>query len=338
LILAAVFGVSAWLTRSFTDPASFFHVLDHPNERSLHQVPVPRTGGVAMLLALAVGALLLRVNFAWPLQLTWIAAAVGGLGLVSYLEDRRGVKRRYRLLVQTVAAGLLLAGGLLGTRLELPGMSLPLPLALDWAVSLLFILWMINLYNFMDGMDGFAAGMALIGFSTLALFGWQGDDPLFALVSGLIAAAAAGFLIWNFPPARIFMGDAGSASLGLLAAALSLWGSQRGLFPIWAALLVFSPFLADATLTLMHRLVQGERIWEAHRGHHYQRLVQAGWSHRRTVLWGYALMLACGYGALRSPQMNVREQWYLLGAWAIIYALIAFRTRLLERQTGAAPS
>jgi UDP-N-acetylmuramyl pentapeptide phosphotransferase/UDP-N-acetylglucosamine-1-phosphate transferase len=126
----------------------------------------------------------------------------------------------------------------------------------------------------------------------------------------------------------------GSATLGLLAAALSLVGSQRGLFPLWVAWLAFSPFIVDATWTLLRRLHRGERVWQAHRSHHYQRLVLAGWSHRRTVLYAYLLMAACSASAIAAPAMPVPDQWRLLGAWACIYPLIGYRTRLLERQSG----
>jgi UDP-N-acetylmuramyl pentapeptide phosphotransferase/UDP-N-acetylglucosamine-1-phosphate transferase len=195
---------------------------------------------------------------------------------------------------------------------------------------------MVNLYNFMDGMDGFAGGMAVFGFGAMAVLGWQGGDAGFALANAAIAAAAAGFLLFNFPPARIFLGDVGSATLGLLAAALSLLGSQRGLFPLWVAWLAFSPFIVDATWTLLRRLVRGERVWQAHRSHHYQRLVLAGWSHRRTVSLSYVLMAACAATAVAGQGMNAGDQLRLLAAWAIIYGLIGYKVRLVERVSGPA--
>jgi UDP-N-acetylmuramyl pentapeptide phosphotransferase/UDP-N-acetylglucosamine-1-phosphate transferase len=183
---------------------------------------------------------------------------------------------------------------------------------------------MINLYNFMDGMDGFSGGMATAGFSTLGLLGYLGGDNHFASICWLIAAASAGFLVWNFPPARIFMGDVGSSALGFLAAALSLWANRIGLFPLWLAILVFTPFIFDATLTLVRRTLNGERIWEAHRNHYYQRLVQAGWSHRRTVLWEYGLMLLCCSSALVAYHATTLVQWSILAgvAWVCLVAVI----------------
>jgi UDP-N-acetylmuramyl pentapeptide phosphotransferase/UDP-N-acetylglucosamine-1-phosphate transferase len=206
----------------------------------------------------------------------------------------------------------------------LPGIAWKWPPWLGIGVLLLFIIWMINLYNFMDGMDGFAGGMAVIGFGAYAIFGWIGGQPLFFIVSLVICAAAAGFLISNFPPAKIFLGDAGSASLGLLAAGLSLWGARDGLFPLWVALLIFSPFIADATVTLLRRLLKGEKVWEAHRSHCYQRLVQAGWGHRKTLLWEYSLMLACAATGLLVTHRSAETQLFALALWTGIY-LFLFR-------------
>jgi UDP-N-acetylmuramyl pentapeptide phosphotransferase/UDP-N-acetylglucosamine-1-phosphate transferase len=182
----------------------------------------------------------------------------------------------------------------------------------------------------MDGMDGFAGGMAVIGFSTLA---WLGRaDPGFATLCLIVAAASAGFLFHNFPPAKIFLGDTGSTTLGFLAAACSLWGSRVGLFPFWVALLVFSPFIVDATVTLLRRLLRGERIWEAHRTHYYQRLVLLGWGHRRTVLVEYALMLACAGSALLAVRLPPTGQAMMALGWVFIYSLLMRGVGWLERR------
>ena len=333
--LLGTFLISAWLTRSFLASRSFFHVLDHPNERSLHRSPVPRTGGVAILGALIAGGAASAASSGGSLELAWVALGALALGLLSFLEDRYGIPRRYRMLAHVLGGVLLVLAGLGLDRLDLPGASWVLPSALVWPFTLLFVAWMINLYNFMDGMDGFAGGMALIGFAALGVVGWLQQDPVFAWTAWLIAAAAGGFLVWNFPPARIFMGDTGSSVLGFLMAAMSLWGVGRGLFPLWVAVLIFSPFIVDATWTLLRRLLRGERVWLPHRGHHYQRLVQAGWGHRKTVLWSYLLMLTCAATAARGVRMSVADQWFLIGAWTGIYALIGWRVGLIERQAGA---
>jgi hypothetical protein len=176
----------------------------------------------------------------------------------------------------------LLTANLVPGSLALPGLTLPLPAWVAIFFVLLFVVWMINLYNFMDGMDGFAGGMATIGFSALAWLGWA--DAGFAAFCLIVAAASAGFLVHNFPPAKIFLGDTGSIALGFLAAAFSLWGAKDGLFPFWVALLVFSPFIVDATVTSVASPAARRKGLGSAPSHYYQRLVLLGWGHRRTVL------------------------------------------------------
>lgn len=328
------FVVSALLCRRFIRPGSLLHVLDHPNERSLHDTPVPRTGGVALLVGLAVGVLVAVPWVGFPPLLAWVAVGALLLGVISFVEDRFGVQRRIRFIVHILAALLLVPAGLIPAGLVLGDSLVSVPGWFALSLTLLGAVWMINLYNFMDGMDGFAGGMALIGFGALALAGWFGQQPAFTLANGLIAAAAGGFLTANFPPARIFMGDAGAATLGFLAVAMTLWAAQLEVLALWGGLLVFSPFIVDASVTLLRRLLRGERIWQAHRSHYYQRLVQLGWGHRKTVLRGYMLMGVCAASALRSNHLNGREQLWLLAMWAGIYAFIALKVRVLERTAG----
>jgi UDP-N-acetylmuramyl pentapeptide phosphotransferase/UDP-N-acetylglucosamine-1-phosphate transferase len=240
---------------------------------------------------------------------------------VSLLDDLTGLRARTRLLVHLLAAGLLLVGGL----------GLPWGWA-SWVASLLGIVWMLNLFNFMDGMDGFAGGMALAGFGFLGWAGHLAGAGSYALYCWMICAACLGFLIFNFPPARIFMGDVGSATLGLLAAALSLWGVRLQLYPAWFPLLVFSPFIVDATVTLLRRALRRERVWQAHREHVYQRLVQAGWGHRRTVLTEYALMAAAGGSGLWALVHPGRVTLVLV-VWSIAYVMLML---LAERRCGPA--
>jgi UDP-N-acetylmuramyl pentapeptide phosphotransferase/UDP-N-acetylglucosamine-1-phosphate transferase len=258
---------------------------------------------------------------------------------VSFVDDLRSLPVLARLAAQALAAGLLVRGGLAPATLDLPGLAWALPPLAGAALAVGYTVWMANLYNFMDGMDGFAGGMAVFGFGTLAVLGAQAGEAGFALACVAVAAAAAGFLALNFPPARIFMGDVGSSTLGFLAAALSLWGARAGLFPLWAAVLAFSPFIADATVTLFRRLLAGEKIWQAHRCHYYQRLVRLGWGHRKTVLAEYLLMLACALSAVLAARGGLALQWAALAAWAFGYAGLALAVGRLERGAGveAAP-
>lgn len=331
-ILLGTFCVAGLVAFLLTRAGGLIQILDHPNDRSLHSTPTPRTGGLAIWMGIIAGMVLAVLTFGWKTELAWVTGAAFIVGIISFLDDRSHMPARVRLAVHLVAAGLLLIGGLGWRSINLPGIGFELPFGTGQLLSILFIVWMINLYNFMDGMDGFAGGMAVIGFGTLGLLGYLAGDDYYAAVCWVIASASAGFLVWNFPPARIFMGDTGSSALGLLAAALSLWADRAGLFPLWLSVLVFSPFVVDATLTLARRTLKGERIWEAHRNHYYQRLVQARWSHRRTVLWEYGLMLMCSAGALVAFHAPVVVQWFILVGVTSVYLAAILGVRRIEQR------
>src|SRR6185503_20140435 len=171
--------------------------------------------------------------------------------LVSFVDDLRGMPTWLRLLLHLAGAALLAAYVLLPMH--------PLELAL----IVLGIAWLTNLYNFMDGADGLAGGMAVIGFGAFALA--AGVASPLGIAALALASASAGFLAWNFPPARVFLGDAGSIPLGFLAGALGLQGVAAGAWPAWFPAVVFAPFVIDASVTVLRRLFRGERIWRAHR-------------------------------------------------------------------------
>jgi UDP-N-acetylmuramyl pentapeptide phosphotransferase/UDP-N-acetylglucosamine-1-phosphate transferase len=310
-------------------------MLDQPNERSLHSKPVPRTGGIAILASIYLCGLLalsfLGVNALMP----WLATAGLLIAMISYIDDRTSLAPASRIIAHLAAALLLLWGGFGMDVLELPGITWVIPQFFGVFVSAIFIVWMVNLYNFMDGMDGFAAGMAAIGFSALAGLGWLSQDLTFMVLNLIVAAASTGFLVLNFPPARIFMGDVGSSTLGLFAAAFILWGARTGVFPIWIGILVFAPFVVDATVTLLRRIVRGEKVWQAHKSHYYQRLVQLGWGHRKTVLLEYGLMLGCSLTALFIISASIVVQWAALITWSIIFAGIFFWVQQFDARSHA---
>jgi UDP-N-acetylmuramyl pentapeptide phosphotransferase/UDP-N-acetylglucosamine-1-phosphate transferase len=186
------------------------------------------------------------------------------------------------------------------------------------------MIWLINLYNFMDGSDGLAGGMAFIGFSAYGVASFLQQDAQMVLMCGSIATASFSFLLFNFYPARIFMGDVGSVPLGFLVGALGVVGWLRELWPIWFPLLVFSPFIVDATVTLIKRVIRGEKFWQAHNSHYYQRLVRMGWGHRRTALVEYALMLATGASAVLLIRQDLLLTVGTLASWAIFYMIAMF--------------
>jgi UDP-N-acetylmuramyl pentapeptide phosphotransferase/UDP-N-acetylglucosamine-1-phosphate transferase len=184
---------------------------------------------------------------------------------------------------------------------------------------ILGLVWMTNLYNFMDGSDGLAGGMTTFGFGAYAIAaGLQGHAPLMMLAL-CTAAAAAGFLLFNFPPARIFIGDVGSVPLGLLAGAVGLMGWRAGIWPLIFPLVVFAPFVVDATVTLLKRVFRRERIWKAHREHYYQRLILSGWTHRRLAIAEYAVMLICAISGLAIVFVSHAGQVFAVAALGLVF-------------------
>jgi UDP-N-acetylmuramyl pentapeptide phosphotransferase/UDP-N-acetylglucosamine-1-phosphate transferase len=258
-------------------------IQDIPNERSLHSMPTPRVGGLGLMAGVLAGWGLMFQAWVW-----WIVVPLLVLAAVSFFDDIHNLPVKLRLLAQLAAAACMVVGaGVFGAH----GILLALLLTVA-------VVWMINLYNFMDGSNGLAGGMALFGFAFYGIAALMVHQESFALMNFCISAAAAGFLYFNFPSARVFMGDAGSIPLGFLAAAMGLWGWQQGCWAAWFPLLVFSPFVVDASMTLFRRALRGAKVTEAHREHYYQRTIQMGWSHRRLAFVEYGLMLGSGAAAL----------------------------------------
>lgn len=296
-------------------------IQDVPNDRSLHSNPVPRTGGIGLMLGIVAGWSLLAEALPWWV---WLPSLL--LFAVSLLDDMRSLSVRYRLLAHFAAAGLLVAGS-----------GIPVQYGFLVAIALLFIAaWMIDLYNFMDGSDGLAGGMALFGFAGYGMAALLAQDQVLGLVCLTIAAAAVGFLLFNFHPAKIFLGDAGSIPLGFLAAALGIWGWLRGGWTLWFPLIVFSPFIVDATVTLLKRTLRGARITEAHREHYYQRAVQMGAGHRAVALAEYALMLGAGGLALWTRHQVF--PWGALLLCAVVYGLCMLQIDISWKKTNRVAS
>lgn len=339
-----VMSVSWWLSGRLANRESSLFVLDHPNERSLHDQPTPRTGGVAILSGWLCGLVLARwagfsLNgvddsawFGWS-RSAWIVFLTYGVGIVSFLDDWRGVPVAIRLACHLFAALIVVVG----MKLWISVLSLPLLGSVDlgWLaipVSIGFLVWMSNLYNFMDGMDGFAGGMTVAGGGFLAWFGWSAGHGFMFVAAACAAAAAIGFLVYNFPPARIFMGDVGSVPLGFLLGALMLLGVRDRVVEVWASIMLFSPFIVDATVTLIRRAIQGERIWQAHRSHYYQRLVLLGWGHRRTVCVEYGFMALCGALAWGYQVADDRIRLVVLGCWGLLMGLAILGVHFAEQR------
>lgn len=305
--------------------------VDAPNARSMHTLPTPRGGGLGIAAAVFIlgGGWLTFAGSGWMAIVLLIPTAA--IAFVSHIDDRRSLPPLPRFVVHIAAAGGFCFAGHTLNSVTLPGLEISLATGLGVAVTAGILIWFTNLYNFMDGMDGLAAGMGVIGFGSLGLVSAMTGDESGAVLCWIVCGASVGFLLLNFPPARLFMGDIGSSMLGFLAAAIIISSEVRGGFPVWIGLLVFGPFVVDATLTLLRRLLAGKRIWEAHSQHYYQRAARLGLGHRRIVLIEYALMVASGACATFAIRLDTLGQVVLIGGWAVTYVGVMEMIRYLER-------
>lgn len=321
LTLALAVGASWWGTGLVRRFAMARSLLDIPNERSSHSAPTPRGGGVAIVMVVLAG-ILAGAAGGWIRDSIALALVPSGaaVALVSWLEDRRGVPQWIRFLVHLAAAAWvvycfgpieMLGAGRLGV--------------LEAIVTMLGIAWMANLFNFMDGIDGLAAGEALtVGLAAMLLC-WRSGDLEPTWLAALVAAAAAGFLPWNWSPARIFMGDVGAVFLGFMLASLGVLTSHRGDVPALGWLVLLGVFFLDATITLLRRFVRGERWFAAHRSHAYQRAVVGGLTHAQVT---GALLAINAVLALLVWWAVARPHWAGVAYGAALLLLLALYWRV----------
>ncbi|MFL8988882.1 glycosyltransferase family 4 protein [Pseudomonas sp. QLc11A] len=279
-LLVAVVGVSFLATGALRRYALARSLIDIPNSRSSHSVPTPRGGGVAIVLSflVALPALVWTDDMAWPMALALLGAG-GWIAVVGFLDDHGHIAARWRLLAHFVGAiwALLWIGGMA------PINVFGYEISLGWfgyVIGALFLVWMLNLYNFMDGIDGLASVEAICACVGACLVYWIGGHPSLSIPPFVLAMAVLGFLVWNFPPARIFMGDAGSGFLGMVLAVLALHAAWTVPVFLWAWLILLGVFIVDATFTLLRRLLRGDKVYEAHRSHGYQYASRKFGSHR----------------------------------------------------------
>jgi Fuc2NAc and GlcNAc transferase len=281
LIMSAI---AAWvITGAVRRYAVARALMDVPNYRSSHTAPTPRGGGLAIatVVLVSTAALTLGGLVVWT---TGVAVLIGGgaIAAVGWLDDRRHVPARWRAAIQFLAAGWVVYWIGVPDALWMGPWSLPLG-SVGPVLAVVGLVWLTNLFNFMDGIDGLAAGEAVsaasVGGALLLLAGATGV----ALLAWVVAAATIGFLAWNWPPARIFMGDVGSGLLGFLLGTIAMAGATAGAVPLLVWGILLAAFLFDATVTLFRRVFRRERFFEAHRRHAYQRAVQAGYSHLRVT-------------------------------------------------------
>jgi Fuc2NAc and GlcNAc transferase len=283
-------GISLLLTGRIRDYALTRNMLDIPNNRSSHQVPTPRMGGLAIVATFLAGLFFLWAADALPTRdLLALFGACAWVAWIGFLDDRGHIAARWRLLAHFLGAAWSLFW--LGNLPPLPLFGTQVSLGwLGFLLAALYLVWLLNLYNFMDGIDGIAGveaittclgGAVVYSLAVPEGSGWMG--PV------LLLAAVAGFLPWNWPPARIFMGDAGSGFLGLTLGILSLQAAQNAPELFWCWLILLGVFVVDATVTLLRRVLRGEKFYQAHRSHAYQYAAR---------LWGSHRTVTCGVGMI----------------------------------------
>jgi len=287
--VAVATGLLACLTTGALIPIlDHREILDHPNERSSHRIATPRGGGIAVIGSILLAWIVLAQTGTVPSGVFAITFGAVLLAAISWLDDLRGLSAVVRLLAQAAAVAIGV--------FVLPGPQNASHLA---PIGLLWI-WWINLFNFMDGIDGLAGSEAAAIGAGLLLFAsvGAGADPALRALAAAVAGAAIGFLVWNWSPARIFLGDVGSVPLGYVLGFLLLDLAVRGYWKIALVLPLY--FLADATITLARRLLRGERVWQAHREHFYQQAVRRGLGHAsvvKRVIGADLVLIGCGWAA-----------------------------------------
>lgn len=279
-LLAIVVGVSFVATGALRKYALARSLIDVPNARSSHSVPTPRGGGVAIVLSFLVALPVMASMGAigWPAA--WGLLGAGSwVAVIGFLDDHGHIAARWRLLAHFGGAtwALFWIGGMP------PVYVFGLTINLGWlgyVVGAFYLVWMLNLYNFMDGIDGLASVEAISCCVGACLAYWIGGEVSLIVGPLVLIMAVTGFLVWNFPPARIFMGDAGSGFLGIVLGILSLYSAWFNPVFLWAWLILLGVFIVDATFTLLRRLLRGDKIYEAHRSHGYQYAARKFASHR----------------------------------------------------------
>lgn len=322
VFLVVLLAVLAWgLTGLIRRYALAHSLLDVPNARSSHNVPTPRGGGVAIVIAFLVGLSLTYFARLGVSDEAFYALSGAGLSvaLLGFLDDHGHIAARWRLLGHFIAAAWVLfwLDGL--PPLEISGWKLDL----NWFGTLLasfYLVWLLNLYNFMDGIDGIASLEAISVCLGGALMYWVFGRVDSVLLPLMLAASVVGFLVWNFPPARIFMGDAGSGFLGMVLGIFSLQAVWIDPALFWGWLILLGVFLTDATFTLFRRMVRGDKVYEAHRSHAYQYAAR---------YFGQHLPVTASVCILNLFWLLPIALWVVLGGNALLGLILAYTPLLI---------
>jgi UDP-N-acetylmuramyl pentapeptide phosphotransferase/UDP-N-acetylglucosamine-1-phosphate transferase len=329
-IVVAGLLASLAVTRLAREMARRISLLDQPNERSSHNRPVPRLGGIGVMVPFLLGGMALATAKGASLQAFVVLLATAAVSMVGLVDDLRPLPVRWRLAAQVgLAVIVVYAVG-------------DAPLGSTWlqafpatAVRILLVLWIVwltNLYNFMDGIDGLAGGQAVLAGIAIATAAFASGAGLTGWLALLLAASNLGFLAYNFPPASIFMGDVGSTATGFFFACIPLLPEERHV-SLEIVGLALSLFILDATVTLVRRAARGQRLSQAHRDHYYQRPVVLGFTHRTVTLAAWAGMCVVGLCAALYPAATLLGRAGLT-AIALIVFLVAAAT-VVHLENGA---
>jgi UDP-N-acetylmuramyl pentapeptide phosphotransferase/UDP-N-acetylglucosamine-1-phosphate transferase len=300
---------------------------DVPNHRSSHQEPTPTGGGLGIFLSLCVSLMLYFAIGHWGKDNWALIGLVAGIliiGIVGFIDDRKSLRVSVRMASYLSAAIIVVVtiGPL--RSIDFPFLGTIRFGALAVPISLIWIIAVTNIYNFIDGIDGLAAGEGVLAGGFLAYIGSLTGNTQVSAIGLFVAAASLGFLLFNFPPAKIFMGDVGSTTLGFTFAAVAIIGSQNKANPIpfLVMLLLLGSFLFDGTITLVRRALKRERLYEAHRDHFYQQAVQLGYTHRPVTLSEYGLETLLGGSAILYVLGHETVRLSILLIWPFVFTII----------------
>lgn len=315
-------------------------IMDIPNERSSHDIPIPRGGGIAIVITFLVGVIAIAIfaddahidkRFFWGFLVSTLVMAA-----ISYYDDMKSYPFQIKLVTHMLAVLLVLAAGIVVDKLSIPPYGM---VELGWIGYLITFVWLLglsNAYNFMDGIDGLAASTAVI---VCAFFAWitfhQGSHFIY-IVCYSILAGAAGFLYWNRPPAKIFMGDVGSVFLGFVFACMAIIAARYDMSHtsfLVMPLLLFH-FIFDTVFTMSRRAVARENITQPHRSHLYQLLVRMGMSHKSvSVLYG-VLAVVQGFAAIYMLELSNSSRLLIFLPFILLYALLAYSITAKAKRQG----
>lgn len=316
-----------------------FNLLDIPGTRSSHKAPTPTMGGLAIVVAFFLGAIfagLFAPHWETPRWLRWFLGAVAMVALVGVVDDFRKLPVLFRLFSYGIAAGMATAGGI-----RIGGIDIPLLGTIEFGIleipiTILWIMAVVSFYNFMDGIDGLAVGVGVIVTGFLAYIAWEVGNPDILILTLVLGGSCLGFTRYNFPPAKIFMGDVGSTFIGFTLAVLALIGNQSeetGHIPFLVPVLLLGTFLFDTIVTLGRRILSREKWYLSHREHYYQKMTNLGFSHLQITLGECGMTFLLGVSALLYIRTNQVLAFSILIMWLIFLAGLITLITFLEKKT-----